>query len=106
MPRILFIEHNGAEHSVDAEVGKTVMQAAVENLISGIVGDCGGSCSCATCHCYVDPALAERLQPASESETMMIEGALHAQDSSRLSCQIVVEPELDGLVVRLPVSQF
>jgi ferredoxin, 2Fe-2S len=106
MPRILFIEHNGAEHSVDAEVGKTVMQAAVENLISGIVGDCGGSCSCATCHCYVDPAWAERLQPASESETMMIEGALHAQDSSRLSCQIVVEPELDGLVVRLPVSQF
>jgi len=106
MPRILFIEHNGTEHSIDAEVGKTVMQAAVENLISGIVGDCGGSCSCATCHCYVDPAWADRLQPASDGETMMIDGALHVQDTSRLSCQIVVKPELDGLVVRLPVSQF
>lgn len=106
MPKILYIEHNGKEHVVEAEVGKTVMQAAVENLVSGIIGDCGGACSCATCHGYVDPAWLEKVGPKTESEETMLEGAMRVESNSRLTCQIVLRQELDGLVVRLPESQF
>lgn len=106
MPKIHFIEHNGKEHVVDAEIGKSVMQTAVENLIPGIVGDCGGACSCATCHGYVDCAFKSRLKAKEEGEELMLEGALRVEENSRLTCQIMVTPELDGLIVRLPVSQF
>jgi 2Fe-2S ferredoxin len=106
MAKILYIEHDGTEHLVEAEVGKSVMQNAVENLIPGIVGDCGGVCSCATCHGYLDPAWAGRVQPKSESEEVMLDGAIRVEPNSRLTCQITVTPDLDGLVVRLPVSQF
>jgi 2Fe-2S ferredoxin len=106
MPKILYIEHDGKEHLVDAEVGKSVMQNAVENLVPGIVGDCGGACSCATCHGYVDPAWADRVDPKNEGEEAMLDGALRVEANSRLTCQITMKAELDGLVVRLPVSQF
>ncbi len=106
MPKILFIEHSGKEHVVDAEVGKSVMQNAVENLVPGIVGDCGGACSCATCHGYVDAAWAAKVQPKGEGEEAMLDGALRVESNSRLCCQIVMTPQLDGLVVRLPESQF
>jgi len=106
MPKILFIEHSGKEHVVDAEVGKSVMQNAIENLIPGIIGDCGGACSCATCHGYVDPAWENKVQPKNENEEAMLDGALRVESNSRLTCQIVVTPEHEGLVVRLPVSQF
>ncbi|MDM4769214.1 2Fe-2S iron-sulfur cluster-binding protein [Solimonas sp. SE-A11] len=105
MPKILFIEHSGKEHLVEAEAGKSVMQAAVENLVPGIVGDCGGACSCATCHGYVDAAWGSKVEPRGEAEEMMLEGAMDVQSHSRLTCQIMVKPELDGLVVRLPSSQ-
>lgn len=106
MPKILFIEHSGKEHVVNAEVGKSVMQNAIENLIPGIIGDCGGACSCATCHGYVDPAWECKVAPKNESEEAMLDGALRVESNSRLTCQIMVTSEHDGLVVRLPVSQF
>jgi len=106
MPKITFIEHSGTERTVDAETGKSVMQIALDNMIPGIVGDCGGSCSCATCHAYVDPAWADKLPPQSETESMMLDGALETQPTSRLTCQLTMTPELDGLIVRTPASQF
>lgn len=106
MPKILYIEHNGKEHLVDAEDGKSVMQAAVENMVPGIVGDCGGACSCATCHCYVDPNWADKVEAKNETEDVMLEGVMNTEPTSRLSCQILMKADLDGLVVRLPASQF
>jgi 2Fe-2S ferredoxin len=106
MTKVVYIEHNGTEHVVEAQDGKSVMQTALDHLVPGIVGDCGGCCTCATCHGYVDPAWAGRLPAKSEDENMMLEGALAVQPNSRLTCQIVVAPQLDGLVVRLPESQF
>lgn len=106
MPKIHFIEHNGTEHVIDAEPGKTVMQAATENLVPGIVGDCGGACSCATCHCYVDPAWTDKVDARNENEEIMLEGVMNTEANSRLSCQITIKAELDGLVVRMPASQF
>jgi ferredoxin, 2Fe-2S len=106
MTKVVFIEFNGNEHVVEAENGKSLMQTAVDHMVPGIVGDCGGCCTCATCHGYVDEAWVARLKPRSDDETMMLEGALAVKSNSRLTCQITVQPELDGLVVRLPESQF
>lgn len=106
MPKILFIDHAGTERLVETEAGKSVMQTALDNLVPGIVGDCGGSCSCATCHAYVDPAWLDKLPPQSEGEAMMLDGALNVEPNSRLTCQINVTAELDGMVIRTPASQF
>ena len=106
MPKILFVSHDGKEMLVDAEVGRSLMQAALDNLVPGIVGDCGGCCTCATCHGYVDGAWVERVGPKSDDEEMMLQGAIDIAENSRLTCQIKVTPEMDGLVVRLPASQF
>jgi 2Fe-2S ferredoxin len=106
MPTITFIEFNGKEYKVAAEVGQSVMQAGTNNMVPGIVADCGGACSCATCHVYVDPTWETKIAPPEQTEKDMIDCALHVQPNSRLSCQIQVTPELDGLVVRLPESQF
>ena len=105
MPKITFIEANGTTHVVDAPLGKTLMQVAVDNLIPGILGDCGGSCSCATCHAYIDPAWQTRLPPASEDEVFMLEGALDVRDNSRLCCQLDVHEEWCGLLVEIPAEQ-
>jgi 2Fe-2S ferredoxin len=105
MVRIRFIQHDGAESVVEGEVGASVMQTARDNLVPGIIGDCGGNCSCATCHGYVDPAWIDKLEPPSENEVVMLDGAMHQEGNSRLTCQIKVTPELDGLVIRLPISQ-
>jgi 2Fe-2S ferredoxin len=106
MPRITFIQHDGTEHALDVVAGQSVMQAAVSNGVPGIIADCGGSCSCATCHVYVDEAWRSRLPVAEQAEKDMVECALHVQENSRLSCQIKVVEELDGLVVRIPESQI
>lgn len=106
MPSVRFIEHSGIEHRVDAAAGHSVMQAATSNLIPGIVADCGGAGNCATCHGYIDDAWIDRVPPPSEDELDMIDaGCMHAQPNSRLTCQVRLTPELDGLVVHLPVSQ-
>lgn len=105
MPKITFIEHSGTEHVVEADLNRSVMQAATDHLVPGIIADCGGNCACATCHVYVDAAWEAKVDPPSNSEKEMIDCALHVQANSRLSCQIPVTAELDGLVVRLPESQ-
>lgn len=106
MTRIIFLEFNGAKHEIDAENGVSVMQNALNNGVPGILGDCGGTCACATCHGYVEHAFAERIPPAGADERGILEGALNVEADSRLTCQIVVGPELEGMVVRLPESQF
>jgi 2Fe-2S ferredoxin len=107
MPQVKYVSHDGSSiYEVEAKVGTSVMQAAVDNMIDGIVGECGGSCSCATCHCYVDDAWVSKLTPPSGMERDMLECVLEPRPNSRLSCQIKLTAELDGLVVHLPESQF
>jgi len=105
MPAVVFIDHAGAATTVDAPLGKSLMQVAVDNGVTGILGDCGGSCSCATCHGYVDEAFVCLLPPKSETEVFMLEGVPELKASSRLCCQIRMAPELDGIVVTLPEEQ-
>ena len=106
MALITYIEHDGTEHKVEVEVGYSVMQGAIDNMLGGIVAECGGACSCATCHCYIDSAWSNKVGQAGSIETDMIEFAANRQDNSRLSCQLKVTEELDGLVVHLPESQY
>ena len=105
MAKITYIEHDGTEHVVEAENGLTVMEAAIRNMVPGIDADCGGACACATCHVYVDKAWEDRTGERSSMEESMLDFASEVQDNSRLSCQIKVSDELDGLVVRLPEEQ-
>jgi 2Fe-2S ferredoxin len=105
MPQVVLIDHRGANQRVEAPVGKSLMQVALDNGVSGILGDCGGSCSCATCHGYVDAPWLSKLPPRSETEIFMLEGVPEPRASSRLCCQIRMTPELDGIVVRLPEEQ-
>jgi 2Fe-2S ferredoxin len=102
MPIIRFIQPDGSEAAASANVGESVMQAAVNHQVPGILGDCGGSCSCATCHAYVDEAWLGHMPTAEPYEIDMLTCAMGVRENSRLTCQINVTPELDGLVVRLP----
>jgi 2Fe-2S ferredoxin len=105
MPKIKYIEHTGKEHEVEVPAGWSVMEGAVKNLIPGIDADCGGACACATCHVFVDAAWLSKLPPREDMEVTMLDFAPDVEPSSRLSCQIKVTPELDGLTVRMPKSQ-
>lgn len=107
MPRITYIEHNGAIHLVQVNSGTSVMQGAIDNAISGIVAECGGALACATCHCFIDKEWIDQTGIASEAEQQMLEfSAGGIKIGSRLSCQVFMSDELDGLIVRLPESQF
>ena len=106
MPKITYIEHNGTEHVVDAQVGMTVMEVAVKNMVPGIDADCGGACACATCHVYVDENWVETTGSAEEMEEDMLDFAFDVRENSRLSCQLKVTDEFDGLVVNVPDKQF
>ena len=106
MPVVTYISHDGAINDVEVASGTSVMQGAVDNMIDGIVAECGGSRSCATCHVYIDDAWMDKIPAASEMEKDMLECVLEPESNSRLSCQISVTDELDGLVVKLPASQF
>jgi 2Fe-2S ferredoxin len=105
MPKITYIESSGKEHVIDAPVGQTVMEAAIKHAVPGIEADCGGACACATCHVYVDADWSAKTGEASSMEQSMLDFANDVEDTSRLSCQIKVTDDLDGLVVRLPASQ-
>lgn len=105
MPKITYIEHDGTEHVIDVASGLSVMEGAVRNLVPGIDADCGGACACATCHVYVDPAWSEKTGTREAMEDSMLDFADEVKDTSRLSCQITVTEELDGLVVRMPEHQ-
>ena len=106
MPTLLFVTHDGNQYEVEAAIGASVMSAAVAAGIDGILADCGGACSCATCHVYVDPAWVERLPPAEDMEEMTLEGALDPQPNSRLSCQVVVDGSMEGAIFHIPARQF
>lgn len=105
MPTVVFIDHDGTRYEVAAPLNKSLMQVALDNAVPGILGDCGGSCSCATCHGYLDERWAAQLPPRSETEVFMLEGVPDLRGNSRLCCQIRVTPELDGVVVQLPEEQ-
>jgi len=105
MAKVIFIEPDGARREVDAPIGTTVMEAAVQNQVHGIVALCGGACACATCHVYVGAAWLAKVGPLEEMEEGMLEAAWQRRENSRLSCQIHVRADLDGLQVTVPRQQ-
>ncbi|MEO1326592.1 MAG: 2Fe-2S iron-sulfur cluster-binding protein [Pseudomonadota bacterium] len=100
MPKIIFIE-NDEHKEVEVDTGYTVMEAAVNNGVNSILAECGGACACATCHAYIDAAWVNKLPPMDDMEDSMLDAAYERKDSSRLTCQIEVSDELDGLVVHV-----
>ena len=105
MAKITYIEHNGKSHTVDVSNGLTVMEGAVQNDIPGIDADCGGGMACATCHVYVNEEWFDKLPIKEDGEEDMLDIAYEPKKNSRLSCQIVVSEELDGLKVNIPSKQ-
>ena len=106
MAKIKYIEHNGKEHEIEVSSGLTVMEGAIKNNIPGIDADCGGACACATCHVYINQDWVEKLNPKEDTEEDMLDFAFDVKDNSRLSCQISVTDELNGLIVNLHEKQF
>jgi 2Fe-2S ferredoxin len=105
MPKITFIDSDNKSVTVDAETGSTVMETAIKNSIPGIEAECGGACACATCHVYVDEAWRPKTGDATPMEEDMLDFGFDVRPESRLSCQIKVTDELDGLIVRIPERQ-
>ena len=105
MPKITYIEHNGKSHEIEVSNELSVMEGALQNNIPGIDADCGGSCACATCHVYVDEKWFDKLPKKESAEEDMLDMAYEPKKNSRLSCQIVAEDSLDGLVVKMPSKQ-
>tara|TARA_B100000029_G_scaffold103213_1_gene93687 strand:- start:597 stop:917 length:321 start_codon:yes stop_codon:yes gene_type:complete len=105
MPKITYIEHNGKSHTIDVANGLSVMEGAVQNNIPGIDADCGGGMACATCHVYVKEEWFDKLPKKEDGEEDMIDMAYEPNKYSRLSCQLTVSDELEGLVVNLPTKQ-
>ncbi|MEQ8231064.1 MAG: 2Fe-2S iron-sulfur cluster-binding protein [Gammaproteobacteria bacterium] len=106
MPKVIYRQPDGSENAVEVPAGWSLMEAAIQNDVDGIVAECGGGCACATCHVYVDDAFLERLPPISDMEGDMLEcTAAERRPGSRLSCQIKMSDTLDGLVVTIPDRQ-
>jgi len=106
MGSITFVEHNGSQHAVDIEEGKSLMQVAMDNGVPGVDADCGGECACGTCHVIVDKAWIDAAGKATDDEAQMLDMTPEKSDTSRLSCQIQTTNEMDGMVVRLPEFQM
>ncbi|MEL6751458.1 MAG: 2Fe-2S iron-sulfur cluster-binding protein [Pseudomonadota bacterium] len=105
MPKITYIANDGTTFDIDAATGTTVMENAIKNNVPGIEAECGGACACATCHVYVDDAWTAKTGSAEAMEEDMLDFAYDLQPNSRLSCQIKITDELDGLIVRVPERQ-
>ena len=105
MSKITYIEHSGETHTIDVANGLTVMEGAVQNNIPGIDADCGGSMACATCHVYVKEEWFNKLPKKEDGEEDMLDMAFEPKKNSRLSCQLMVSDQIDGLVVNLPEKQ-
>ena len=105
MVKINFIEADGTTHNTEGEVGSTVMETAIRNAVPGVVAECGGACTCATCHVYVGEKWFEAVGGPSMMEEDMLDFAYDVRDTSRLSCQIKVTDVLDGLTVHVPERQ-
>jgi 2Fe-2S ferredoxin len=106
VPRLIYVEDNGTEHEVDVPVGVSLMQGAVNHLVPGIEGDCGGLCACATCHVYIDADWQAVCGEPDELEAGMLEFAYEVNDSSRLACQIDASEQMEGMRVRMPARQY
>jgi 2Fe-2S ferredoxin len=105
MAKITYIEHTNKKHIVEVSNNMNVMEGAIQNNIPGIDADCGGSMACATCHVYVDEKWFDKLEKKNEGEEDMLDMAFQPNKFSRLSCQLIVSDELDGLIVRMPSKQ-
>ena len=105
MTKITYVDHTREERVIEATNGETVMETAIKNSIPGIDADCGGACACATCHVYIDEAFMPKVGNPEDMEQSMLDFAENVQSNSRLSCQITVSDELDGLKVTTPESQ-
>jgi len=105
MPKITYIDASGNERTVEGKNGMTVMETAIKHNVPGIDADCGGACACATCHVYVDAAFADKVGKPSAMEQSMLDFAENVKETSRLSCQIKIRDDLDGLKVTTPESQ-
>ena len=105
MPKVTYIEYNGKEHEVEVEKGLSIMEGAVQNGVPGIDADCGGACACATCHVYVKEEWLDKLPKKEDGEEDMLDMAFEPKKNSRLSCQLVVSDDLDGLTVDIPSKQ-
>lgn len=106
MSQVTYIDKDEKQYVVDVENGTNLMQAAVDNMVPGILGDCGGFCACATCHVYVAPEWIDKSGERSETEEDLLDGVEDLRPTSRLSCQIIMSDELDGIVITLPESQL
>ncbi len=106
MPTIIYITTDGVRHEVEVDSGYTVMEGAMDNDIEGIVAECGGACACATCHSYIDEAWLDKLPEMDDMEDSMLDAAYERRPNSRLTCQIEVTDELDGLVVHVADNQL
>ena len=106
MPKIKIIEFNGAEHTVTLDEGESLMEGALNHNIPGIDGDCGGSCACGTCHVYVCPDLQKILPEPDSHEAGLLATRPDGDERSRLACQIIASPEMDGSTVSLPEMQM
>ncbi|MGO3858119.1 MAG: 2Fe-2S iron-sulfur cluster-binding protein [Neisseriaceae bacterium] len=106
MTTVTYIDHQGHTRTLDVAIGDSVMLGAVNHDLEGIEAYCGGACACATCHVYVDEAWLDKLPPIAEKEQNMLKFVMNQQPNSRLSCQITVTAELDGLVVTTPECQI
>ena len=105
MPKIIYKDYQGTSKTIEVESGFTVMEGAIQKEIPGIDADCGGSMACATCHVYVDEKWIDKIPKAEDAEIDMIDMAFEPKKNSRLSCQIIVSEELDGLEVTTPAKQ-
>ena len=106
MVRVRFIQLDGTEHEVVAQAGESAMEAARNAMVPGVIGECSGSCICATCQVYVDEAWMNKLPESSSEERAMLEHALHTEARSRLSCQITLDESLDGLCLYVAPAQY
>ena len=106
MVKITFIEFDKTEHTIDADEGMSLMEVALQNSVPGIDADCGGACACATCHVYVDKSWVEKTGEAEQMEQDMLDFAFDVTEQSRLSCQVKVTDDLDGIIINLPEKQF
>lgn len=106
MAQITYIDKDDKQYVVEVQDGVNVMQAAVDNMVPGILGDCGGFCACATCHVYVDSEWMDKTGERSETEVDLLDGVEDLRPTSRLCCQIIMNEDLDGIVVTIPESQL
>jgi 2Fe-2S ferredoxin len=106
MPKVIYITPDGVRHETDVDSGYSIMEGAINNNIPGIVAECGGACACATCHSYIDNAWIDRLPAMDDLEDSMRDAAFERADNSRLTCQIEMSEELDGIVVHVADNDY